>query len=230
MIVENVGVRYRVRNRLFSHSYFDALSGVSFEVNEGETLGVIGRNGCGKSTLLKVLAGIYAPDSGRVIRDGKKVSLLALGVGFDLDLSGEDNALLSAMFLGFSYSEAKSRIGAIREFSELGSFFDEPMKTYSTGMRSRLGFAVAITMHSDVLLIDEVLSVGDAQFRVKAETAISDRVSSRQTVVLVSHSGVQVEKMCQRVIWLEGGRILKEGDPKVIVPEYEKFIQTGKVA
>ncbi|WP_226704434.1 ABC transporter ATP-binding protein [Microbulbifer elongatus] len=179
-----------------------ALKSISFDLFRGETLGVVGPNGAGKSTLLRLIAGIIQPDSGRVINRGVTVSLLALQAGFDLELTGVDNAIFSGMLLGYSRKQVVSKLAEIAEFSELGDFFDRPVKTYSTGMRARLGFSVAMYMAPDVLLLDEILSVGDKDFKMKAESQMMNKIQSSQTVVLVSHSQQQIERVCDRVIEL----------------------------
>ncbi|GAA5134398.1 hypothetical protein GCM10023339_71060 [Alloalcanivorax gelatiniphagus] len=200
----NLGVRYKRRGGLFRPArYHQAFSGLTFDLYQGETLALIGRNGAGKSTLLKVLAGILRPDQGCLINHGVTVSLLSLQAGFDPELPGTDNAVLSAMLLGYSRAQARACLHRIAAFSELGSFMDEPVKTYSSGMRARLGFSVAMFLSPDVLLIDEALTVGDRSFREKAEREMSKKIHSLQTVVLVSHSESQVDKLADRVIDLD---------------------------
>ena len=211
---------YRQRRGLFGHLRFTALEDISFDVYRGETLGLVGNNGCGKSTLLRILAGIYSPDGGRIVKHCRSVSLLSLALAFDPELTGRDNAIIGSMFLGATRGEAERLAPEIREYAELGGFFDEPLKTYSTGMRSRLGFSVAIHMKSDLILIDEVLSVGDTAFRQKAEATMLQKIGSSQTVVLVSHSLPQVEKLADRVIWLERGRLRMQGDTKTVIEAY----------
>nr|WP_218918271.1 ABC transporter ATP-binding protein [Desulfobulbus propionicus] len=201
--LRNVGVRYKRRGNLFRKvTYYQALRGIDLDIRRGETIGIIGRNGAGKSTLLRVLAGIIEPDEGEIINHGVTVSLLALQVGFDGNLSGRDNAIFSGMLLGYSRSQVEGNLEAITEFSELGDFMTEPVRTYSTGMRARLGFAVAMFMTPDVLLLDEVLSVGDKGFRQKAEKEMLRKIHSEQTVVLVSHSESQISKLCDRTVAL----------------------------
>lgn len=201
--LKNVGIRYKRRGGLFRKpEYFQALENVSFDIHRGETLGIVGRNGAGKSTLLKVIAGIIHPDEGELVNHGVTASLLTLQAGFDPELPGTDNAIISGMLMGYTRKQVESRIGEITEFSELGDFIHEPVKTYSSGMRSRLGFSVAMYMTPDVLLLDEILSVGDKQFRKKAETEMMRKLHSDQTVLLVSHSEQQVERLCGRKIAL----------------------------
>lgn len=223
--LRNVGFSYRTRSGLGRHRVTRALEDVSFTVARGETLGIIGRNGCGKSTLLKILSGIYRPDQGAIERHCRNVSLLSLSVGFDQDLSGSRNLILSCMFLGYSRKEAAAKHDEIVEFSELGAFIDQPMRTYSSGMKARLGFSVGITMQCDVLLIDEVLGVGDNAFKQKATKALKDKINSDQSVVLVSHSLNNITAMCQRAIWLEDGRIQAGGDPEEVSAQYQEAVE-----
>ncbi|MBB3142007.1 ABC transporter ATP-binding protein [Halomonas organivorans] len=201
--LQNVGVRYKRRGGfLRKPEYFQALEGVSFDIHRGETLGILGRNGAGKSTLLRVVAGIIQPDSGEIVNHGVTVSLLALQAGFDAELPGTDNAILSGMLMGYTRKQVEARLDDIAEFSELGDFMYEPVKTYSSGMKSRLGFSVAMYMTPDVLLLDEVLSVGDKDFKKKAETEMMKKVHSNQTVLLVTHSEQQAKRLCERSISL----------------------------
>jgi len=220
----NVGVKYKSRKSFFRHHYFTALDNINFTIKKGETLGVVGTNGCGKSTLLKILANIYGVDSGKITWHCQQVSLLALTLGFDIELSGRDNAIISGMLLGGRKKEVIGKLDEIIEFSELEKFIDQPIKTYSNGMRARLGFSVAVKMHSELLLIDEVMSVGDGKFRHKAEAAMNSKISSQQTVVLVSHSIPQIQKLCTRVLWLEAGKIKMIGAPGNVLDVYSLFI------
>ena len=228
--VENVTVKYRQRHSLFRHSYYNALKNVNFKINKGETLGIIGRNGCGKSTLLKLLAGIYQPNGGKVRKENVKVSLLTLAAGFDPQLSGIDNAIISGMLLGHDKKTIKSKLHSIIEYSELQDSIDQPVKTYSSGMKARLGFSVAVQMEADVLLVDEVLGVGDAQFRAKAEKTMLEKINSDQTVVLVSHSAQQIKRICQRAVWIDMGEIQEIGDTETVVNNYQKFLKNQAVA
>ncbi|KFF48316.1 ABC transporter [Gammaproteobacteria bacterium MFB021] len=202
--LESVEIRYRLNEPIEGKKYYKALSSVSLSVFRGETLGIVGHNGAGKSTLLKVMAGILAPDRGRITNHGVSVGLLALQAGFDDELSGIDNIIINGMLMGFSKRRIKRSMDEIIEFSGLGEFVYQPIKTYSSGMRSRLGFAVGVTLTPDVLLIDEVLSVGDEDFRGKAEQAMMEKMHCRdQTIVFVSHDAAQVERLCDRVIRLD---------------------------
>lgn len=226
--LKNVNLTFKARKGFFRYTKHHALTNISFQIFRGETLGIIGRNGCGKSTLLKVLAGILNPDDGELVSSVDYISLQSLATGFDRQLTGRDNAILSAMLLGHSLQDAYDALPNIIEFSELGSAFDAPVKTYSSGMRSRLGFSVAMLMEADVLLVDETLGVGDTRFKKKAEAAILNKITSDQTVVFVSHSAGQVKRLCQRVVWLEQGELKKTGPADAVVDEYEDFIQNSK--
>ena len=220
--MRDVSLNFRTRRDTFDHGVHHVLDSVSFELFENETLGIVGRNGVGKTTMLRIMAGILNPSSGRIIRkNGATASLLTIGLGHQADLSGRDNAMLSAMLQGATKREALSYLEEIKEFSELGDSFEEPVKTYSSGMRSRLGFTTALLTHVDILLVDEVLSVGDAEFRKKAEEAMKQRISGEQTVVFVSHAAPQVKNLCDRVIWLDKGKICAVGDPGTVIAEYQ---------
>ena len=216
----DVGFTYRTLSGLFSIEKYQALNSINLEIRPGETLGIIGSNGSGKSTLLKVLARIYEPDEGKIVYNANKISLLSLALGFDARLSGFDNAILSSMLLGATLREAKQKVDGIIGFSELGEFASHAVRTYSSGMRARLGFSVALNMKADVLLIDEALAVGDAKFKAKSEKAIVERVTSSQTVVLVSHSGPQINRLCDRAVWIEKGEIVLEGDTGLVTQRY----------
>jgi len=222
--LRNVGVRFRSRRAFFRFRHFDALRDVSLSLYPGDALGVIGRNGVGKSTLLRVIAGIILPDTGDVVNAGVRTTLLALQAGFDPQLTGRANAVLSAMLLGFTRRQVLDHMDRIIEFSELGPFMDEPVKTYSSGMRARLGFSVAVQMKPDVLLIDEVLGVGDVEFRKKSEAALREKIQADQTVVLVSHNAQQVKKLCNRVVWIEEGVSRLEGDADTVLRAYESYL------
>ena len=209
--VRDMGVRYKRAGSLFQRTrYYQVFEGLNFELHRGETLGIVGRNGAGKSTLLRALAGIIQPDSGQVVNHGVSVALLALQAGFDGELPGTDNAVLSAMLLGYTRRQALDRLDQIAEFAELGEFMLEPVKTYSSGMRARLGFSVAMFLSPDVLLLDEVLSVGDKAFRKKAEREMTKKMHSDQTVVLVSHSEQVIQRNCDRVYALPGQSVHEE--------------------
>jgi len=208
--LEHVGVAFNAQRRITGGRFW-ALEDVNLQLRRGERLGVIGRNGAGKSTLLRVIADILKPDRGRVRRAPVSCQLLSLSLGFVPHLSGRDNAVLSGLMLGLRRRDIVQRLPAIREFSELGDFFDQPIATYSSGMNMRLAFSVAIQVEPDVLLIDEVLAVGDAEFQQKSGAAMRQRMGEGQTVVLVSHDESQIAKRCDRVLWIEHGRSVLEG-------------------
>ncbi|MCD7857898.1 MAG: ABC transporter ATP-binding protein, partial [Clostridiales bacterium] len=203
----------------------EALHGVSFEAEKGKIIGLIGRNGSGKSTLLRVLAGIFEPDKGSVDLHGNTVSLLALGVGFQMQLSGRENIYLSGLLLGFTKAEIDDQIDEIIEFSELGRFIEQPVRTYSSGMQSKLGFAITAILKTDIILVDEVLSVGDAHFKKKSGRKMAELISEKsRTVVIVSHSAETIRANCEKVIWLHDGDIRRIGPTEEVVDEYEAFM------
>jgi len=229
--LDNVSHSYHSKRKSFDHGKHHVLNRVSLQLYEGDTLGIIGRNGVGKTTLLQLMAGILAPTLGEVrIHPGKSASLLTLGLGFKPDLSGRDNALLAAMLQGSTRKRAESFLVDIAEFSELGDSFNEPVKNYSSGMRARLAFTTALMTHVDVLLIDEILSVGDAHFRGKAQAAMKNRITGEQTVVFVSHMADQVKELCNRVIWLDEGKIAAQGDSVEVTDTYTQYITKARKA
>lgn len=201
---------------------FWALRNASAFIYEGDTVGLIGRNGSGKSTFSMLISGALTPDIGKVTTNGK-VQLLALGIGFRPQLTGRENVLISGSILGMSRKEVKLRMDEIEEFAELGDFFDEPIRTYSAGMKSRLGFAVSTAVQPDILILDEVMSTGDAAFRNKANKRIKEMRERTKTVIVVSHNPAQVKEMCSRILWLEQGTLLMKGSTETILPIYECF-------
>ena len=229
--VEDLGVRYNLRftkkttiRRSFANivlrrppERFWALRHVSVQVAHGESLAVIGPNGAGKSTFLQVLAGIMRPTEGAVDVHGQVSGLLGLGVGFDNELSGAENILLGGAFLGLDGARIQELLGTIIEFADLGQFIDAPLKTYSSGMRARLGFAIATAVDPDILLLDEVLSTGDANFRAKSKARVIELVRAAKAVVLVTHDMEWVREYCNRAILLEKGRVILEGPPDDVV-------------
>lgn len=217
--LENVGIAYNAQRRVGGGRFW-ALEDVSLTLRRGERLGVIGRNGAGKSTLLRVLAGILVPDRGRVQRKPVSCQLLALALGFVPYLTGRDNAVLSGLMLGLRRRDILTRLEAIKEFSELGDFFEQPISSYSSGMVMRLGFSVAIQVDPDVLLIDEVLAVGDAEFKEKSGLALRERINDGRAVVLVSHDESQIASICDRVLWVEEGRSVMEGPRDEVFAAY----------
>ncbi len=216
--------RFSLLRRARTSHYHRALSDVSLALYEGEVVGLIGRNGSGKSTMGMLLSGILQPDTGRIERHGR-IQLLSLGIGFNNELTGRDNVFVNAALLGLTRRQVHEHLDEIVAFAELGEFIDEPIRTYSAGMRSRLAFAIATVIQPDVLILDEVLSTGDDSFRHKAENRMREMKGKAKCVVMVSHSAGQIKKLCNRVIWLERGHLLMEGIPKQVMPEYESFCQ-----
>lgn len=205
---------------------FQAVKNVSFTVPTGEILGIIGKNGSGKSTMLKALAGIFSPDEGTIDLKGHTVSLLAIGVGFQKEVTGRENILLSGMLLGFSEEEIRAKMDEIIEFSELGKFIDMPVKTYSSGMHSKLAFSITAVLESEIMLIDEVLSVGDEHFKKKSYSKMKQLISNKdRTVVIVSHNISTLKALCDKVMWMHDGVIKKIGNPDEILDEYQEFMK-----
>ena len=205
---------------------FEAVRGISFEVKKGEILGITGKNGSGKSTTLRALANIFNADEGSIDLHGHSISLLAIGVGFKPELTGRENIMLSGMLLGFSEQEVQERMDEIIEFAGLGQFIDAPVRTYSSGMHSKLAFSITAVLESDIMLIDEVLSVGDEKFKKKSYEKMKSLISQRnRTVVIVSHNLKTLEDLCDRVMWMHEGKIVKIGDPKAVLKEYREFMK-----
>lgn len=229
--LSHVGLRYRNPMNFFSKAKKDfwALRDLSMTVYEGEKLGIVGRNGSGKSTLMRILAGVYSVDKGNLTihRKNLHVQLLTLGIGFEGSLTGRENAVLNGLLLGKTRRYMLSRLESIKEFSELGDFFEQPVYTYSSGMNARLGFAVAMETDPDVLLIDEVLGVGDTRFQEKSRRAIEQKFTSEQTVVLISHDANTICQMCSRAIWIENGHAMAEGEVHVVSEAYEHFLMNN---
>jgi homopolymeric O-antigen transport system ATP-binding protein len=223
--LKNVGVRFKFRQSLFNREYFDALKDVSCNIYRGDSLGVIGRNGAGKTTLLRLIGGIIKPDRGRVINNDVSTTLLAMQIGFDPELTGRANALVSGMLLGFSKKEVLANMDKVIDFAELNDFIDRPTRTYSAGMKARLGFSIALEMSPDVLLIDEVLGVGDANFQKKSMAVMKKKLLSDQTIVFVSHSAPMVKSLCNKAIWVEEGITVMEGDSDEVVAAYEQSLK-----
>ncbi len=206
--------------RLKSDGWFHALDGVSFDIRRGEAVGLIGRNGAGKSTMLKILARITTPDEGGAVIRGRVGSLLEVGTGFHPELTGRENVYLNGTILGMKKREIDAKFDEIVDFAEVGPFLDTPVKRYSSGMRMKLAFAVAACLDTDVLLIDEVLAVGDYGFRRKSLERMASLVKSGKTVVFVSHMMPQIKVLCSRCIWFRDGNVFKEGPAAEIADEY----------
>lgn len=202
-----------------------AVRDVSFALKKGEILGVIGKNGSGKSTLLRAVAGVYTADSGIVDLKNNSVSLLSIGVGFRTELSGRDNVFLSGLLLGFSEKEINEKMKDIIEFSELGEFIDRPVRIYSSGMYSKLAFSIAVNLDTDIILIDEVLSVGDEKFSRKSYNRMKEIIDDKnKTVVIVSHSIPMLRELCNTIMWMHEGKIVKLGDAESVLKEYKAFM------
>ena len=209
---------------------YEALRGISFEVKKGEIMGIVGKNGSGKSTLLRAIAGIFSADSGSIELESDSVSLLSIGVGFQKKLSGRENIILSGMLLGFSEQEVRDKMDEIIEFANLGKFIDMPVKTYSSGMYSKLAFSITAVLETDIMLIDEVLSVGDAKFKKKSYKKMQELImDENRTVVIVSHSTETLEKLCTSLLWLHEGEIKMQGDTKTVLDAYNEFIDRKSV-
>ncbi len=235
--VNDVKIKYRCINKIsllkaimnpksFSKTeYFEAVKGVSFEVEKGKILGIVGKNGSGKSTLLRAIAGIFSPDEGEIDLHGHTISLLSIGVGFQTLLSGRENIYLSGMLLGFNREQIDEKIDEIIEFSELGDFIERPVKTYSSGMHSKLAFSITAILETEIMLIDEVLSVGDAKFKKKSYAKMKSLIENKdRTVIIVSHSSETLQKLCDNILWLHDGEIKMIGTTEDVLPKYDEFM------
>ena len=218
--LRDAGVWYKKKVSLFRTQKFWGLRNISLQVKKGETLGVIGGNGAGKSTLLKLLSGILDPDEGKVFRKIRNTSLLTLGLGFLPNLSGRDNAVLSGILLGKTKEEMRTLLDDIIDFSEIGEAIDDPVRSYSSGMRARLSFATALKADPEMILVDELLGVGDLQFRKKSTQAMKKQISSEKTVVIVSHNEELIAEVCDRLIWIEAGIIKAQGSVEEVKKQY----------
>ena len=205
---------------------FVAVKRISFYVREGEILGIIGKNGSGKSTTLNALAGIFSPDSGSIDLNGHSISLLSIGVGFIREMTGRENITLSGMLLGFTEEQVKAKEQEIIDFAEIGEFIDMPVRTYSSGKYSKLAFSITAILETDIMLIDEVLSVGDQKFKKKSYEKMKSLISNKdRTVVIVSHSIETLKQLCDTVMWMHEGQIKRIGDPDEVLDEYVAFME-----
>ena len=235
--LENVGVCYRVSSERIStfkeymiryvqgkvrYKDFWALRGVNLSLRQGETLGLIGHNGAGKSTMLKLIARLLKPTEGRVVVRGQIATLLEYGAGFHADLSGRENIFLNGAILGFTRQEMEEKFNRIVDFAELWDFIDVPMRNYSSGMWARLGFSVATDVRPDVLIIDEVLAVGDEPFQRKSAGRMQEFRDNGATILYVSHTMASIEMMCQRVVWIDHGRLRADGDVREVIDAYRE--------
>jgi len=209
----------------FYHPHW-VLRDVSFEVRRGECCGIIGRNGAGKTTLLQLICGISQPTHGNVKVRGRIAPILALGAGFDLELTGRENAMIGGAILGLRRGEVAARLESIAEFADIGEFFDQPMKMYSSGMSARLAFAVCAHVDADILIVDEALSVGDAAFATKCDAFIKN-FAAHGTIVFVSHDLATIETLCDRVVWIDNGNIREYGAPAQVLPAYRRNLENG---
>lgn len=234
--VQHVSIDYKNLMHMSLHQMFlnkdvkkadiiRAVDDVSFTVDKGEILGIIGRNGSGKSTLLRSIAGIFQPDEGFIDRKGNRVSLMAIGIGFNSNNTGRENIMKSGMLLGCKPDYIREREEEIIEFSELGDFIDRPVRTYSSGMYSKLSFAVTAILDTDIMLVDEVLSVGDEHFRKKSYKKMTDLMTeSQRTVLIVSHATDTLKKFCNRLLWINDGKLVQLGETEAVLNEYDKFM------
>ncbi|MDW8135775.1 MAG: ABC transporter ATP-binding protein [Thermodesulfobacterium sp.] len=212
--------------RAFKNSRFEALRDISFEVYRGETFGIIGRNGAGKSTILGLIAGVLKPTQGKVLVRGRIASLLELGGGFHWELTGRENIMLNGILLGLTREEVRKKMDAIIEFSELGEFIDQPIRVYSSGMLARLGFSVVAHLDPEILLVDEILTVGDINFQRKCLEKMLNFKKNGTTIVFVSHSMEDIKRLCDRVMWIENHNIKMIGEPEEVVSNYIKFVNS----
>ena len=238
VVVDNVSLKYRLfkerndslktallRGRRSVHEDFLALDQVSFSVPVGSTFGLIGRNGAGKSTLLKCLAKILYPDGGSITANGRVASLLEVGSGFHPELTGRENIFLNGSILGMSRKELTQKFDEIVEFSGVGKFIDQPVKNYSSGMYVRLGFSIAINVDPDILVVDEILSVGDAAFKLKCAKKFVDFKEAGKTVIMVTHSMGSLRDMCDQAAWLDNGRLVEVGTAQNVIASYRKSVE-----
>ena len=225
-VEQSFGLKQAIFNRLRGIKGYKeqkVLKGLDFEIKKGEFIGIVGRNGSGKSTLLKILAGIYYPEKGKITINGSLVPFIELGVGFNPELTGRENVYMNGALLGFSNEEMDKMYDDIWEFAELKDFQDQKLKNYSSGMQVRLAFSIAIRARGDILLLDEVLAVGDAAFQQKCADYFYSLRENKQTVILVTHSMENVRKFCSRAILIDNGKIIKEGNPDKIADAYTKL-------
>jgi len=236
IVVENLSVNYRsmksfkIKANIFKiwrkKDVFTALKNINLEIEKGSVIGIIGRNGSGKSTLLKTIAGIFSPDTGTVDIKDNSVALLSIGLGFKTDLSGYENIILSGLLLGFTREKINEKINEIIEFSELGDFIYKPVRTYSSGMHSKLAFSITALLDTDILLIDEVLSVGDMSFRQKSYNKMKEIIKNKdKTILIVSHSLSTIKEICSKTIWLEKGQLIDFDNTEKVVKDYTYFME-----
>ncbi|MDD6628380.1 MAG: ABC transporter ATP-binding protein [Lachnospiraceae bacterium] len=233
--LKDVCINYRILNstsvqKSFFHRkqreiVFEAVKHVSFAVEEGGILGIIGKNGSGKSTLLRSIAGVFSPNAGEIDLKGHSVSLMALGVGFKEALTGRENIMLSGMLLGFTEQEIEEKMQEIIDFAEIGEFIDRPVRTYSSGMHSKLAFAITAMLETDIMLVDEVLSVGDEKFRKKSLEKMKNLIlDQKRTVIIVSHDRATLQELCDKILWIHDGEVKELGEPETVLQHYTQFM------
>lgn len=220
--LKDYGIRW-LQRRIAYHN-FAALRNISFQIEAGESVGIIGRNGAGKSTLLKIIAGIIKPTSGQVVVGGRIAPLIELGAGFDVELTGRENVYLNGAILGFTRRQMRERFSRIVDFAELHAFIDAPLRTYSSGMITRLGFAIATEIDPAILILDEVLAVGDERFQARCLERIERFRRAGVTIALVSHDATAIQRMCTRALWLEEGQLRAAGPVADVVAHYHTFL------
>ena len=226
-ILNNTSVQKSFFRRKEKEVIFEAVKHVSFSVEEGGIMGIIGRNGSGKSTLLRSIAGVFSPNDGAIDLMGHSVSLMALGVGFKEMLTGRENIMLSGMLLGFTEKQIEEKMDEIIEFAEIGEFIDRPVRTYSSGMHSKLAFSITAMLETDIMLVDEVLSVGDEHFRRKSLAKMKSLILDKnRTVIIVSHDKGTLQELCDRLMWLHDGEIKEIGEPAEVLKHYVEFMQS----
>lgn len=241
--VNNVTVRYKMANdkvsslkefiikkakKEITENEFLALNDVSFTVDKGDVIGIVGRNGAGKSTLLKIVSGIQKPANGNVVLHGRVVPMLELGAGFDMELSGKENVYLNGAVLGYTKEFLDERYNAILEFSELGDFINMPVRNYSSGMVARLAFSIASQVNPEILIVDEVLSVGDENFQKKSRDRMVELMSGGSTVLFVSHNINQIKDICNKAVWLSHGQVVMTGDSETVCDKYKESLMNGE--
>ena len=224
-ILKNVTVQHNLFKKHTQEETFEAVKDLSFTVEKGGILGIVGRNGSGKSTLLRAIAGVFSPNSGTIDLKNHTVSLMALGVGFKPNLTGRDNITLSGMLLGFDERQIQEKMEEIITFAEIGDFIDRPVRTYSSGMHYKLAFAITAMLETDIMLVDEVLSVGDERFKKKSLQKMRELITDKnRTVIIVSHSIATLRDLCDQVLWIHDGEMKEIGDPDEVLDHYVAFM------
>ncbi len=224
--LHNVTIRHSAFRKRKKEEEFKAVKNVSFSVKEGGILGIVGKNGSGKSTLLRSIAGVFSPNSGSIDLKNHSISLMALGIGFKESLSGRENIILSGLLLGFTEREILDKMSGIIDFAEIGDFIDKPVNTYSSGMHSKLAFSITAMLETDIMLVDEVLSVGDERFKNKSMSKMKELIEDKnRTVIIVSHSIELLREMCDEILWMHDGEVKEMGDPDEVLEHYLMFMR-----